>query len=113
MCFFQVDVINHSVRSFQFSKAEIERVIDTPYTSLNRKEMAARRLLAKYHDNPQLLNRKAKVKVVTIFGREETVDPMKAQRTRLKLAKELTSEELEWLTIDKACVPPSSLRSFP
>lgn len=62
---------NAAVRAYQFSKLEIERVVELPLDVLSRREASVRRLLEKYHDNAQLLRAKPTSKhssVGALFG---------------------------------------------
>ena len=69
-----------------------------------------RRLMTRFHDNPQLLRAKADAKgkhagVGHLFGHhggsDEPFDPMRGQRTRVKHGEDWTTEEIEWMSIDK------------
>jgi hypothetical protein len=65
---------NAAVRAYQFSKLEIERVVELPLNVLSRREASVRRLLEKYHDNAQLLRAKPSSKhasVGALFGRNK------------------------------------------
>jgi len=69
--------------------------------------------MTRFHDNPQLLRAKADAKgkhagVGHLFGHhggsDEPFDPMRGQRTRVKHEVEWTTEEIEWISIDKVSV---------
>lgn len=60
--------------------------------------MIIRKLITKFHDNPEVLKRKI---AATAYG----FDPHLAERTRAKDPHAYTRDELEWSTVDKVLHP--------
>lgn len=77
---------------------EIEYILDTPFSMLSRKEVIIRKLLTKYHDDKEALQ-KAIAAVAYSF------DPHLAERTRAKNPKSYTTEEHNWSTVDRVLHP--------
>ena len=48
-----------AIEPFQIPKSEIEHVLKTPLSMLSRKDVMVRKLMQKYHDDPNLLKRGA------------------------------------------------------
>ncbi|CAM9235500.1 unnamed protein product, partial [Ectocarpus fasciculatus] len=79
-------------------RIEIERILSQPFAALSRQEMAVRKLLSKFHDNPEQVKRG--------MGPEaHGFDPHRAERTRIKMSKAMSQEELQWMSIDKILHP--------
>lgn len=45
-----------AVEQYRYKGAEVERIIKTPFGSLERKEVYVRKLLSRFHDNPRLVS---------------------------------------------------------
>jgi hypothetical protein len=82
----------------RLSKVEIEYILDTPFSMLSRKEVVVRKLLTKYHDDREALQ-KAIAAVAYSF------DPHLAERTRAKNPKAYSAEEQRWSTVDRVLHP--------
>jgi hypothetical protein len=80
------------------SKLDVQRILDQPFAMLTRKEMNARKLLSKYHDDADFIKRE---RHEALFG----FDPFLAERTRSKQNKLMTRQEKEWATVDKVLHP--------
>jgi hypothetical protein len=65
---------------------------------LTRHEMNVRKLLTKYHDDPEVIKRNRNVALFNF-------DPRRAERTRSKPYVAMTKEEREWSSIDKVLHP--------
>lgn len=72
-----------------------------PFAMLSRKEMNVRKLLVKFHDDPDIIKRS---KNQAIFN----FDPKRAERTRCKQFQAMSKEEKEWSSIDKILHPEVS-----
>jgi hypothetical protein len=73
-------------------------IMKSPFGMLNRREVSVRKLISKYHDDPELMLRG---QATAAFG----FDPHIAERTRAKNPKAYSKEEFEWSTIDKVLHP--------
>jgi hypothetical protein len=82
------------VEAFRMTKAEIMRIKAQPYHLLNRKEMIVRKLLTRYHDDPELLRKSQAAKT-------SSFDSHLAERVRIKNPRFFTDEEKEWSSIDR------------
>ena len=80
------------------SKSEIEGILSQPFSMLSRQDMTVRKLLSKYHDNPEALKRK-------FTEAAHGFDPQLAERTRSKNKLVLNKEEREWVSLDKVLHP--------
>ncbi len=65
---------------------------------LTRKEMIVRKLLTKYHDDPEIIKRNRNIALFNF-------DPRRAERTRGKQIAAMSKEEKEWSSIDKVLHP--------
>lgn len=89
---------NAAIEAFRMDKLEIEQVLVQPFSMLNRHEISVRKLLTKYHDDPEIIKRKRQQ---SVFG----FDPHRAERTRAKPKGLMTKQEMEWASIDKVLHP--------
>merc|ERR1711871_37435 len=90
--------LKKSVEIFRSAKLELEHLIVQPLASLTRHEMIKRKLLRKYHDDPDIQKRAMQN---AVFG----FDPHAAERTRAKDAHAYTKEEANWVSIDRKLHP--------
>ena len=65
---------------------------------LNRREVMVRKLLSKFHDDPEILTRG---QANLTFG----FDPHLAERTRAKNPKAYSKEQTEWVSVDRVLHP--------
>lgn len=65
---------------------------------LSRKEAKVRKLLSKYHDNPEAIKRNF---ILNLSG----FNPNLAESVRIKMTKGMSSEEKEWMSLDKVLNP--------
>ncbi len=85
----------------RYSRIEIERILGQPFSSLTRQEMAVKKLLSKFHDNPEMVRR--------AMGTEtHGFDPHLAERTRIKNERGMSEEEQEWVSVDTVLHPEVS-----
>ena len=84
--------------STRYSRIEIERIIGQPFSSLTRQEMAVKKLLSKFHDNPEMVRR-------AMGSESHGFDAHLAERTRIKNERGMTEEEREWMSIDTILHP--------
>jgi hypothetical protein len=77
---------------------EIEYILDTPFSMLSRKEVVIRKLLTKYHDDKEALQK-------SIAAVAYSFDPHLAERTRAKNPKSYTVEERNWSSVDRVLHP--------
>jgi phage-related protein len=82
----------------RLSKYDIERVLLQPFSSLSRKEAKVRKLLSKYHDNAEAMKRSV---MLNLSG----FNPNLAESVRIKMLKAMSSEEKEWMSLDKVLNP--------
>jgi hypothetical protein len=87
-----------AVERFRLTKIEIEHIMVQSFASLTKHEMIIRKLIKKYHDDPEIVKRKLSE---TAYG----FDPHIAERTRAKDPKAYTKDELEWSSIDRKLHP--------
>ena len=69
-----------------------------PFAALSRQEMAVRKLVSKFHDNPEQVKR-------GLGPEAHGFDHHRAERTRIKMSKAMSQEELQWMSIDKILHP--------
>lgn len=93
---------NPAVDQYRFHRDELARIMVEPTDDLNRSEMHVRKLLHKFHDDPQLVSPQ-----VPSAG-AEMHDFSLAERTRLKNNHHRTATEKEWVSLDKTLNPPAS-----
>lgn len=93
---------NPAIDQCRFHRDELQRILAEPVENLNRREMHVRKLVNKFHDDPQLIQN---------AGTQEAacrdVSTL-AQRTRRKTRAELTVDEKEWISLDKILNPQVS-----
>jgi len=89
---------NAALKPFQLKPSEVQRILDTPWGLLNRRETQVRKLLAKFHDDPRLLQATV-TRLVTNF------DDNIAERTRAKMEDTRNAEEREWIRVDRVLNP--------
>jgi hypothetical protein len=89
---------NAAIEAYRMDKLEIDQVLVQPFSMLNRHEVSVRKLLTKYHDDPEIIKRK---RVQSVFG----FDPHRAERTRAKQKSLMSKQELEWSSVDKVLHP--------
>jgi hypothetical protein len=77
---------------------EIEYIMDTPFSMLSRKEVIIRKLLTKYHDDKEALQK-------SIAAVAYSFDPHLAERTRAKNPASYTIEEQNWASVDRVLHP--------
>ena len=78
------------------------RILAESADDLNRREVHVRKLLHKFHDDPQLVSPDYPA------ARPETQDLSLAERTRLKDIQHRTATDKEWISLDKILNPPAS-----
>ena len=83
---------HYSLYSYRLSKVEIEYILDTPFSMLSRKEVIIRKLLTKYHDDREALQK-------SIAAVAYAFDPHLAE------PKSYTSEEKNWSAVDRVLHP--------
>lgn len=82
------------VEEFRLKKPEIEHILSTPFSMLNRKEVEVRKRLTTYHDDVEQMK---KAFAEAAYG----YDPGLAERTRAKNPATYTVDEYEWASIDR------------
>lgn len=87
------------------SKVEIEYVLETPFSMLNRREVLVRKLLTKYHDDKEHMKK-------AISAVAYSFDPHLAERTRSKHPKQHSKEDKEWISVDKILHPEVLYRTL-
>ena len=80
------------------SRENIDRIMFQPFSSLSRHEMNVKKLLSKFHDNPDIIKRELNNRA---FG----FDPNLAERVRVKQFKLMSFDEKSWCTLDKILHP--------
>lgn len=85
------------VESFRLSKVEVEQLLLQPTSMLSRHNMVVRKLLMKYHDDPQSMKKQMVIKA--------GFDPHLAERVRIKSYFECSLEEKEWIGVDRVLHP--------
>lgn len=93
---------NPAIEQCRFDRLEIERILAEPFSDLTRREVHVRKLVHKFHDDPQL------VKADCMGGQDGMNDHLLAQQTRLKSHKHRTTMEKEWISLDKIFNPQAS-----
>lgn len=96
--FLLFNYVFNALNYHRYSRIEIERILSQPFAALSRQEMSVRKLLSKYHDNPEAVKRNMSVEA-------QGFDPHRAERTRIKMSKGMSQEELQWMSIDKILHP--------
>eukprot|EP00752_Nemacystus_decipiens_P001471 g1447.t1 len=91
---------NPAIDQYRFHREELVRILAEPADDLNRREVHVRKLLHKFHDDPQLVSTDGPASY------HETHDLSLAERTRLKDVQHRTATEKEWISIDKVLNPP-------
>lgn len=81
----------------RFDRDELMRIMAEPFGDLTRKEAHVRKLMSKFHDEPQLLKSTTSSPPVH-SGQHDTMLPHKI---RLKRDKHRTVTEKEWISLDK------------
>eukprot|EP01041_Mallomonas_annulata_P002218 gene2218-4307_t len=89
---------NVAVEPYRHAKAEVESILNQPFSMLNRHDMLVRKLLSKYHDNQEMMRSKF---AQAAYG----FDPHLAERIRAKNVKTRSREEREWVSLDKILHP--------
>lgn len=90
---------NPAIEQCRFERLELERIMAEPFVDLTRREVHVRKLVHKFHDDPQL------VKPDCLVEQDEMTDRLLAQQTRLKSHKHRTTMEKEWVSLDKILNP--------
>ena len=83
---------------------EIQYILETPFSMLNRREMIVRKLVTKYHDDKEFLRK-------SIQALAYSFDPHLAERTRAKNPDMYTPEERDWSSVDRVLHPEVRSRS--
>jgi len=86
------------------SRQEIERIIDTPWHALERKEVLIRKLLNKFHDRSEV-DGTGSGSVLSLDNDAVPYDPKLAVTARAKPRKDLTDQERQWICIDEVMNP--------
>ncbi|CAM9091089.1 unnamed protein product, partial [Phaeothamnion confervicola] len=100
-------LLGAAVEPFRFHPDELRRILSTPPSGLTRRETQACKLIARFHDSPRLLRRRARD-----LQREQAGDgagagpgnPL-AERTRAKDPRARTAEEWQWCAVDRVLNP--------
>ena len=92
------DKYDPAIDDFRLSKVEIEYIMNVPFSMLSRREVVIRKLLTKYHDDREALQK-------SLAAVAYSFDPHLAERTRAKHPKTYTTEELNWATVDRVLHP--------
>ncbi|CAM9212499.1 unnamed protein product, partial [Hapterophycus canaliculatus] len=90
---------NPTLEHYRFHPEELRRMLAKPSQDLNRKEVHVRKLLHKFHDDPQLVG------TDTPTACAETHHTSLAERTRLKQHHRRTAMEKEWISVDRILNP--------
>ena len=83
-----------AVERFRLKKHEIEHILETPMSMLTDRDKQTRRLLKRFHDDPQML---MKDFAEVAYGYDATL----AERIRAKNPHLWSSEEAHWAALDK------------
>lgn len=94
----EVVKLDPSIAQYKIAKIEIEHIMKSPFSMLNRTEMIVRKLISKYHDDPK------KIKDLSA-GPVIGFDAHLADRVRNKNPLTYTKEEVEWISIDQILHP--------
>ncbi|GMH66094.1 hypothetical protein TL16_g04355 [Triparma laevis f. inornata] len=89
---------NAAIEQFRIEKSEVDRISETSFSKLQRKEVIVKKLLMKFHDDADMMKRKAEML-------SSGFDPHLAAEVRCKVAKTWTPVEKEWVTVDKLLNP--------
>lgn len=89
---------NAAIEAFMLSKTEIQHILRSGFATLNRREVVVRKLLTKYHDDPEIM---ARSQAIAAHG----FDPHIAERVRAKNPKAYSKEEQEWSSVDRVLHP--------
>jgi len=89
---------NAAVEQFRLDRNEVLRISETPFAKLVRKEVGIKKLLGKFHDDAELMRRKAEQNA-------SGFNPFLAAETRHKDSATFTPEQKEWATVDKILNP--------
>ena len=89
---------NAAIEAFMLSKTEITHILRSGFAMLNRREVVVRKLLTKYHDDPEIM---ARSQAIAAHG----FDPHIAERVRAKNPKAYSKEEQEWSSVDRVLHP--------
>ena len=87
-----------ALESFRYSRHEIEHILHAPFQMLSSREMVVRKLINKYHDDPEIIKRKLNVAT-------HGFDQHLAEKVRIKNFRTCSQEEKEWISIDKILHP--------
>lgn len=93
---------NPAIEQCRFDRLELERILAEPFADLTRREVHVRKLVHKFHDDPQLVKPDCHVE------QDGMNDHLLAQQTRLKSHKHRTTTEKEWISLDKILNPQAS-----
>ena len=93
---------NAAIEQFRIDKSEIERVSETSFSKLQRREVVVKKLLNKYHDDADMMKQKAEML-------SSGFDPHLAAEVRAKYENTFTPTEKEWVTVDKILNPSAWL----
>ncbi|GMH74329.1 hypothetical protein TrST_g7101 [Triparma strigata] len=89
---------NAAIEQFRIDKSEVDRISETSFNKLQRKEVIVKKLLMKFHDDAEMMKRKAE-------QMSSGFDPHLAAEVRCKVPKTWTPVEKEWVTVDKILNP--------
>ena len=93
---------NAAIEQFRIEKNEIDRVKETAFSKLQRREVTIKKLINKYHDDAEIMKRKAE-------QLSSGFDAHLAAETRSKISKTMTPHEREWATVDRVLNPSAWL----
>lgn len=93
---------NPTLERYRFPREELRRILAEPSEDLNRKELYVRKLLHKFHDDPQLVGPDLPTALA------ETHNTSLAEQTRMKHPRHRTAMEKEWISLDKILNPTAS-----
>lgn len=97
---------NPAVDQCRYHQDELVRILAEPFGNLNRREMHVRKLLSKFHDDPQLLPH------TDIRESPDQCNYGLAQRARLKSFKQRSVQERDWVSVDKIMNPQARYGHF-
>jgi hypothetical protein len=86
------------------SRQEIQRILDTPWHALERKEVLMRKLLNKFHDRSEA-DGTGTGSVLSLDNDSVPYDPKLAMMARAKPKKDLTDQERQWICLDEKMNP--------
>ncbi len=93
---------NAAIDQYRVHRDELARILAESTDNLSRNEMHIRKLLHKFHDDPQLVSPDGPTTC------SETHDLSLAERTRRKNSNIRTATEKEWISLDKILNPTVS-----